>query len=74
MAEEIAALKQLQAGLNASFEALFAIAEKEPTNVKAFAQAKEQIAGLSSATASVALGPASSAIGLSATVGSDITV
>ncbi|TID27967.1 hypothetical protein E6O75_ATG00734 [Venturia nashicola] len=67
MADEIETLKQLQAGLNASFEAIFSTIENDPTNLKAIAAAKEQLVGLSNATIGTALGPAYSLMALSAT-------
>lgn len=63
MADEIAALKQLQAGLNASFEALY-----NAKDAKSKAAAKEGLIGLSYATAGAAMGPAVSVMSLSATV------
>ena len=68
MADEVAILKHLQAGLNAAFESIFAIIEKDPTNVKAIADGKEKLVGLSNATIGTALGPAFSLISLSASV------
>ena len=65
MAEELAALKSLQAGLNATFEAIFAA-----TTPKKRALAKEQLIGLGFATATTAMGPAFAIIQLSATVSS----
>lgn len=68
MADEIAKLKQLQAGLNASFEAIFSTMENDPTNLKAIAAGKAQLLGLSHATIETALGPAFALMSLSATV------
>jgi hypothetical protein len=68
MADEVATLKQLQAGLNAAFESVFTTIENDPKNVKAIAASKEQLVGLSHATIGTALGPAFSLISLSATV------
>ncbi|KAF2427851.1 S-adenosyl-L-methionine-dependent methyltransferase [Tothia fuscella] len=65
MENEIAALKQLQAGLNATFESYFSLTEKDPKNVKGIAAAKEQLVGLSQATMGTALGPAFSMMGIS---------
>ncbi|QDS72572.1 hypothetical protein FKW77_000844 [Venturia effusa] len=67
MTDDIAALKQLQAGLNASFEAIFSTIEHDPTNLKAIAAGKEQLVGLSHATIGTALGPAFTLVSLSAT-------
>lgn len=58
MADDIAQLKQLQAGMNAAFESFFAIAEKEPTNAVGIVAAKEEIAKLGQTTSEAALGPA----------------
>jgi hypothetical protein len=68
MADEVAILKQLQAGLNAAFESIFTTVEKDPKNVKAIADGKEQLVGLSHATIGTALGPAFSLISLTSTV------
>lgn len=68
MADEIATLKQLQAGLNASFEAIFSTIEDDPKNLKAIAAGKQQLVGLSHATIGTALGPVFSLMLLSATV------
>ncbi|KAE9962613.1 hypothetical protein BLS_000114 [Venturia inaequalis] len=67
MADQIATLRQLQAGLNASFEAIFSTIENDPTDVKAVAAAKAQLVGLSHATIGTALGPVHSLIALSTT-------
>jgi hypothetical protein len=63
MADDIAALKQLQVGLNAAFEAVYAAKD-----AKTLATAKEGLVGLGYATAGAALGPAFSIIALSGTV------
>lgn len=63
MADEIAALKQLQAGLNASFEAVYAAKD-----VKSLTAAKEGLVGLSHATAGTALGPVFSIMSLTGMV------
>jgi hypothetical protein len=68
MADEIAQLKQLQAGLNAAFDGLFKSAQETPQNAAAVATAKDQIAGLAQMTFGAALGPAFSLIGLSSQV------
>lgn len=68
MADEISTLKQLQAGLNASFEAVYSTTENDPTNHKAMAAAKEQLVGLSHATIGTALGPAMFLLSMSAAV------
>jgi hypothetical protein len=68
MADDIATLKQLQAGLNAAFESVISTIENDPKNVKGVAAAKEQLVGLSHATIGTALGPAFSLISLSASV------
>lgn len=68
MADEVATLKQLQAGLNASFEAIFSTIKNDPTNLKAIATGKEQLVGLSHATIGTALGPVHSLMALSAAV------
>lgn len=68
MADQVSALKQLQAGLNASFEAIFSTIANDPTDFKAIAASKEQLVGLSHATIDAALGPVYSLISLSATV------
>lgn len=52
MADEISALKHLQAGLNASFDAVYAAKD-----AKSLASAKEGLAGLGYATAGAAMGP-----------------
>merc|ERR1711881_93157 len=61
MADEITALKQLQAGLNASFEAVY-----NAKDAKSLATAKEGLIGLGYATAGAAMGPAFSIKSLSA--------
>ena len=63
MADEITALKQLQAGLNASFEAVY-----NAKDAKSLATAKEGLIGLGYATAGAAMGPAFSIMSLSASV------
>jgi hypothetical protein len=68
MADDIAALKQLQAGLNATFESIFSTVENDPKNIKAVALAKEQLVALSHATIGTALGPAFSLMSLSGSV------
>lgn len=65
MADEIATLKQLQAGLNASFEAVYAAKD-----AASLAKAKEGLIGLGHATAGVAMGPAFSIVSMAATVSS----
>lgn len=55
---EIAALKELQAGLNASFQAVY-----DAQDAKSMAKAKESLVGLSHATAGAALGPVLSVLG-----------
>lgn len=63
MAEDLAPYKQLQAGLNAAFEALYAA-----KTAKDIALAKEGLVGLGYATAGSALGPAFAVISHSNTV------
>lgn len=68
MADDIAALKQLQAGLNAAFEEFFKAAEESPKNAGAIAAGKEKIGTLAQITFGTALGPAFSIIGLTSQV------
>lgn len=74
MAEEIAQLKQLQAGINAAFKSLFKATDEGPTNGKAIAAAKGQIATMAQMTFGAVLGPAFSIISLSSQVGLRIEV
>jgi hypothetical protein len=68
MAEEIAQLKQLQAGINAAFHGLFEATEESPNNGKAIAAAKGKIATMAQMTFGAVLGPAFSIISLSTQV------
>jgi hypothetical protein len=69
MADDIAAFKQLQAGLNANFEALYVAKD-----AKSVAAAKDGLTGLGYATAGAAMGPAFSIIALTGTVSGVISV
>ncbi|KAF5006906.1 hypothetical protein FDECE_6740 [Fusarium decemcellulare] len=57
MADDTAALKELQAGLNASFEAIY-----HDKDARSLANAKDSLVGLTQTTAGVALGPVFSII------------
>ena len=74
MAEEIAQLKQLQAGLNAAFDSFFKAAQDSPGNAGALANAKGQIGTLAQITFGAVLGPAFSILGLTSQVSSPIEV
>ena len=70
MAEEIAQLQQLQAGMNAAFDNLIKSTQEGPTNGKAIAAAKEQTVTMAQITMGAVLGPAFSILGLSSQVSS----
>jgi hypothetical protein len=63
MSDDLAELKQLQAGLNASFEALYAAKD-----AKSLAAAKESLVSLGYATAGATMGTTFSLIALTGTV------
>jgi hypothetical protein len=64
MVDEIATLKQLQAGLNASFDAVYAAED-----AKSLALAKERLLGVGFATVGTVLGPVFTIMSLTAQVG-----
>ncbi|KAN0102557.1 S-adenosyl-L-methionine-dependent methyltransferase [Hyaloscypha variabilis] len=68
MADNLAQLKELQAGMNAAFESLFKSAEEIPSNGKAIAAAKGQLAATAQMTFGAVLGPAFSVINLTTQV------
>jgi hypothetical protein len=72
MADEIAQLRQLQAGLNAAFDDLFKTTQEKPNDTGAIAAAKEQIGNMAQITFGTVLGPAFSIIGLTMQVSSRI--
>jgi len=68
MADNLAQLKELQAGMNAAFESLFKSAEEIPSNGKAIAAAKGQLAATAQMTFGAVLGPAFSVVNLTTQV------
>ena len=68
MADSVATLKELQADLNAAFEAVYAAQD-----AKSLANAKEKLIGLSHTTAGVAAGPALTILNMTAQVSFDIS-
>jgi hypothetical protein len=68
MADDLALLKQLQAGLNAAFDDLFKSAEENPDNIGLIAAGKQKIGTLAQNVFATALGPVFSIFGLTSQV------